>query len=140
MSEWGSQCVLATHSLAFITPSPHLQAYQLARIDEPDSTEITPLNPATLTPYAQLAHDLGLDRGELLTRWRAFVFTDPLLALILDELAGEAFEQSDIRLIPLPAPGAHHEPAHQRHATANQQAPTPYPWHVEQIALTAEAR
>jgi len=110
MSEWGSQCVLATHSLAFITPSPHLQAYQLARIDEPDSTEITPLNPATLTPYAQLAHDLGLDRGELLTRWRAFVFTDPLLALILDELAGEAFEQSDIRLIPLPAPGAHPPP------------------------------
>ncbi|HWE10318.1 MAG TPA: hypothetical protein VG325_13275, partial [Solirubrobacteraceae bacterium] len=44
-------------------------------------------------------------RGELLTRWRAFVFADPLLAAVLDHLAGGQLEQSNIRLIPLPPSG-----------------------------------
>jgi hypothetical protein len=105
MSEWGSQCVLATHSVAFLTPSPHTRAYQLTRTDEPDHADIAPLDPSSLTPYADLAETVGLDRGELLTRWRAFVFADPLLATVVDELAGDQLAHPDIRLIPLPPPG-----------------------------------
>lgn len=44
-----------------------------------------------------------------MTRWRAFVFADPLLATVLDELAGEQLAQSDIRVIPLPT-GTHPAP------------------------------
>jgi hypothetical protein len=54
--------------------------------------------------------DRGLDRGELLTRWRAVVFADPLLATILNNLAGDQLQRSDIRLIPLPPPGDHPPP------------------------------
>lgn len=57
--------MLATHAVAFITPGPQTRAYQLTRSDEPDLAEIALLDPATLTPYAQLAHAVGLDRGEL---------------------------------------------------------------------------
>jgi energy-coupling factor transporter ATP-binding protein EcfA2 len=110
MSEWDTQCVLATHSVAFLNPSGHTHTYQITRTDEPDHAEIEPLDPATLTPYADLAQTIGLDRGELLTRWRAFVFADPLLATILDNLAGDQLQRSDIRLIPLPPPGDHPPP------------------------------
>jgi len=101
----GAQCVLATHSLAFIPTALGTRAYQLTRTDEADDAAIAPLDPAALTPYAHLAHTVGLDRGELLTRWRAFVFADPLLATIVQQLAGDQLQQSHIRVTPLPAPG-----------------------------------
>ncbi len=102
MSEWDSQCVLATHSIAFTSPSPHARAYRLTRTDEPDDAEIGPLQPASLTPYAQLAQTVGLNRGELPTRWRALVFVEPVSAAGFEALAGEQLVQSSIRLIPLP--------------------------------------
>jgi hypothetical protein len=46
MSEWGSQCVVATHSVAFITPSAHTRAYRLTAPTSPT----TPRSPSSIRP------------------------------------------------------------------------------------------
>jgi hypothetical protein len=102
MHEWGSQCVLATHSLAFLPTTPGTHAYQITRTKEIDESELTVLDPATLTPYSHIAHAVGLTRGELLTRWRAFLFTDPQLAAILEQLIPQQLAAAQIYLTQLP--------------------------------------
>ena len=41
------------------------------------------LEPSRITPATPIARAIGLDRGELLTRYRAFVLADPPLAAAL---------------------------------------------------------
>jgi hypothetical protein len=106
MSEWGSQCILATHTIAFIDIPGNTRAYQLTRSG--DDSIISPLDPAALTPHALLARELGLDRGEFLSRWRAFLFCEaPELAALIEELYTDRLAASGIRVLALndPRPG-----------------------------------
>jgi energy-coupling factor transporter ATP-binding protein EcfA2 len=99
MSQWGAQCVIATHALAFIHIAGDRQVYELSRTGY--AATIAPLDPATLTPYTPIARAIGLDRGELLSRYRAFVFLEHATAAVLEELFGERLDRSHIRLVPI---------------------------------------
>jgi energy-coupling factor transporter ATP-binding protein EcfA2 len=98
MGQWGSQCIMATHSIAFID-LPGAHAYELAR--ERTRSTIHPLDPTHLTPYTELARAIGFDRGELLPRWRAFLLADPNTAALLDEFYPDRLERAWIKLIPI---------------------------------------
>jgi hypothetical protein len=103
MSEWGSQCILATHTIAFIDIPGNTRAYQLTRTA--DDATISPLDPAALTPHALLARELGLDRGEFLSRWRAFLFAEtPELAALIEELYADRLAASGIRVLAINDP------------------------------------
>jgi hypothetical protein len=103
MSEWGSQCILATHTIAFIDIPGNTRAYQLTRTG--DDSILSPLDPAALTPHALLARELGLDRGEFLSRWRAFLFTEtPALAALIEELYADRLASSGIRVLAINDP------------------------------------
>jgi AAA domain, putative AbiEii toxin, Type IV TA system len=103
MSEWGSQCILATHTIAFIDIPGNTRAYQLTRTA--DDSILSPLDPAALTPHALLARELGLDRGEFLSRWRAFLFAEtPELAALIEELYADRLATSGIRVLALNHP------------------------------------
>jgi hypothetical protein len=97
--------VLATHALAFIDIPGQPAVYELHRVAgdpvQPNRATIQPLDPASLTPYTQLARAIGFDRGELLARWKAFLITDARTATILEELCGEQLGRSRIKLIAL---------------------------------------
>jgi hypothetical protein len=103
MSQWGAQCVTATHALAFIDLPGQPPVYEPYRTPdhplEPNLSIIQPLDPAALTPYTEVAKAIGFDRGELLARWRAFLLTDPRTTAVLAELCGERLERSWIKLI-----------------------------------------
>jgi hypothetical protein len=100
MSEWGCQCVIATHAVAFMDIPGDTRIYELTRSGE--EAFIAPVDIAALTPQALLAREMGLDRGELLSRWRAFLFIDSLDATaVLEELFAERLESSRIRVLPL---------------------------------------
>ena len=103
MSEWGSQCILATHTIAFIDIPGNTRAYQLTRAG--DDSILSPLDPAALTPHALLARELGLDRGEFLSRWRAFLFCETTeLATLIEELYADRLASSGIRVLALNQP------------------------------------
>lgn len=97
MGQWDAQCIIATHSIAFID-LPNACVYELAR--EGVRSTIRPLDPAHLTPYTELARAIGFDRGELLPRWRAFLLTDPNTAVLLEEFYADRLERAWIKLIP----------------------------------------
>jgi AAA domain, putative AbiEii toxin, Type IV TA system len=99
MSQWGAQCVIATHAIAFIDIPGDRHVYELSRTEY--TATIAPLDPRTLTPYTPIARAIGLDRGELLARSRAFVFLEPTTATVLDELFAERLDRSHIRLVPI---------------------------------------
>lgn len=98
MSQWGSQCVLATHSVAFMDLPGDVHAYELSRPGE--QATIARLDVSALTPQSLLAREMGLDRGELLSRWRAFLFVANLDGLaVLQELCGERLERSRVHVL-----------------------------------------
>ncbi len=97
MSQWGAQCVIATHAIAFIDIPGDRHVYELSRTEY--MTRIASLDPRTLTPYTPIARAIGLDRGELLARSRAFVFLEPTTAALLEELFAQRLDLSHIRLV-----------------------------------------
>jgi hypothetical protein len=99
MSQWGAQCIIATHAIAFIDIPGDRNVYELSRTGY--ETAIAPLDPRTLTPHTPIARAIGLDRGELLARSRAFVFIQRTTAALLEELFAERLERSRIHLIPI---------------------------------------
>ncbi|HWF49976.1 MAG TPA: AAA family ATPase [Solirubrobacteraceae bacterium] len=109
MSQWGAQCIIATHAIAFIDIPGDRHVYELSRTDY--TTTIASLDPTALTPYTPIARAIGLDRGELLARSRAFVFLEPATAALLEELFAERLDRSHIRLvaIELQQPSEHAE-------------------------------
>lgn len=74
MDTWHAQAILATHSLAFIDLPGHVNVYELTR--ERYEAHLHRIDVAELTPQTQLIRELGLDRGQLLDRVQAFLFTD----------------------------------------------------------------
>ncbi len=100
MREWRSQCVVATHSTAFMDVPGDTRVYELIRSG--NSTAISAINVAELTPHAGLAREMGLDRGELLSRWRAFLFVEGLADVaVIEEFFKERLERSRIRVLPV---------------------------------------
>lgn len=97
MRQWDAQCILATHSIAFIDIPGEREVYELQR--DGQQSEIRPVDLASLTPATPLARSIGLDRGELLTRQRLFVLLDTDIAETLAEVAGDRLERAHIRLI-----------------------------------------
>lgn len=74
MDTWHAQAILATHSLAFIDLPGNVNVYELTR--ERHEAHLHRIDVADLTPHTQLIRELGLDRGQLLDRVQAFLFTD----------------------------------------------------------------
>jgi hypothetical protein len=74
MDTWHAQAILATHSLAFIDLPGDVNVYELTR--ERYEAHLHRIDVAELTPQTQLIRELGLDRGQLLDRVQAFLFTD----------------------------------------------------------------
>ena len=100
MREWRSQCVLATHSTAFMDVPGNTSVYELARSGQ--SSSVSPINVTELTPHAQLAREMGLDRGELISRWRGYMFVEGLADVaVLEEFFQERLEHSRIRVLPV---------------------------------------
>jgi AAA domain, putative AbiEii toxin, Type IV TA system len=100
MHEWRSQCIVVTHSTAFMDLPGDSTVYELTHAGS--MAAIRRLNLAELTPHAQFARELGLDRGELLSRWRAFLFVEGLAdAAVIEELFDERLEESRIRVLPV---------------------------------------
>ena len=97
MSEWGAQCVLATHSVAFMDLPGDTRNYEITRTE--DAATVIPLDAASLTPYSQLAKEMGLDRGELLSLTRAFLVTTALTAILLDELCADRLAQAGVTVV-----------------------------------------
>ena len=98
MGVWGSQCILATHSFAFMDLPGRVRAYELVRSDGVAALEMFDIG--SFTPHAQLARAIGLDRGELLSRWRAFLFVEGLADLaVIEELFAERLATTRIRVI-----------------------------------------
>jgi hypothetical protein len=100
MRQWDAQCVLATHSIAFIDIPGEREVYELVR--DGQQSELRLSDGAPMTPATPLARALGLDRGELLTRYRLFVLLDEDLAATLGELVGDRLDKAHIRLIATP--------------------------------------
>jgi AAA domain, putative AbiEii toxin, Type IV TA system len=99
MSQWGAQCVIATHAITFIDIAGDRQVYELSRTGY--AATIGPLDPGAVTPYTPIARAIGLDRGELLSRYRAFVFLEHTTAALLQELFAERLDRSHIHLVPI---------------------------------------
>jgi energy-coupling factor transporter ATP-binding protein EcfA2 len=99
MSQWGAQCVIATHAIAFIDIPGDRHLYEISRTGY--AAAIAPLDPRAVTPYTPIARAIGLDRGELLSRYRAFVFLENTTAAVLEELCAERLDRSHIRLVPI---------------------------------------
>jgi energy-coupling factor transporter ATP-binding protein EcfA2 len=99
MSQWGAQCVIATHAIAFIDIPCDRHLYEISRTGY--AAAIAPLDPRAVTPYTPIARAIGLDRGELLSRYRAFVFLEHTVAAVLEELCAERLDRAHIRLVPI---------------------------------------
>jgi energy-coupling factor transporter ATP-binding protein EcfA2 len=65
MSQWEAQCVITTHSVAFMAIPGDTFTYEIVRTQ--DDAKLLPLDSGSLTPYSQIAQEMGLDRGELLS-------------------------------------------------------------------------
>ena len=74
MEEWGAQCILATHSFAFIDMPGDPAVYEAVR--RPAGAALVPVDLEQFTPHAQLAREMGFDRGEMLAQWNAFLFVE----------------------------------------------------------------
>lgn len=97
MRQWDCQAVIATHAIAFIDIPGNREVYELSRHGQ--HCEIERIDSSRITPTTSLARAIGLDRGELLTRYRMFVLADPPLAALLEELAADRLEQARIKLV-----------------------------------------
>ncbi|MGI8713008.1 MAG: AAA family ATPase [Solirubrobacteraceae bacterium] len=98
MGQWRSQCLLATHAVAFMDIAGDIRVYELTRVRE--QAYVAALDVASLTPQAQLAREMGLDRGEPLPRWRAFLFVqDNDTVAVLDQLFAERLASAHIRVL-----------------------------------------
>jgi energy-coupling factor transporter ATP-binding protein EcfA2 len=100
MSSWGSQCIVATHSVAFMDMPGDVRVLELVR--ESGGAAIQPFNLEEFGPHAQLARAMGFDRGELLSRWHAFLFVEGRTDLgVIEELFAERLRRSGVCLLPV---------------------------------------
>lgn len=100
MGAWGSKCLLATHSFAFIDLPGTVSAYEVFR--SANQATLKAFDITAFSPHAQLARAIGLDRGELLSRWRAFLFVEGLAdAAVIEELCAETLAHTRIRVVPV---------------------------------------
>lgn len=99
MSQWGSQCLLATHATAFIDAPGDTRVYEVTRTAV-DQGVVEPLDVTALTPDARIIRQLGLDRGELLSRSRAFLLVaDPDATTLLNVLFADRLHSSQITFL-----------------------------------------
>jgi len=100
MDQQGTQCILATHSSAFIDSPGDVVAYEVLR--EGDNGAVREVDLKDFGPHSQIARSVGLDRGELLARWRAFLFVEGEADLaVIETLFGERLRASKILVQPV---------------------------------------
>lgn len=100
MQTWRSQCILATHSVAFIDMPGEPNVFSIVR--EGSASIVERFDLETFDAHAQFAREMGFDRGELLTRWRAFLFVEGRTDLaVLEELLGREIRDARICLLPV---------------------------------------
>jgi energy-coupling factor transporter ATP-binding protein EcfA2 len=100
MDTWGCQCVLATHSFAFIDLPGDVCVYELVR--EGGEAVVRRFDIEGFRPDDQLARAMGFDRGELLSRWRAFLFVEGRADLaVIEELFEDRLLESGVCVLPV---------------------------------------
>lgn len=97
MDDWGAQCILATHSLAFIDVDANSRVHEVIRQEQGADVVCVDMN--DFGPQAQLAREMGFDRGEMLSRWKALLFVEGAGDVaVLEELYGERLRRNGIML------------------------------------------
>jgi energy-coupling factor transporter ATP-binding protein EcfA2 len=100
MDTWGCQCVLATHALAFIDLPGDIRVYELVR--EGGEAVARPFDTEGFRPDDQLARAMGFDRGELLSRWRAYLFVEGRTDVaVVEELFKGRLLESGVCVLPV---------------------------------------
>lgn len=101
----GSQGVIATHSPAFLSADADTRFVEVRRTSD-GSSEVRSFLPAELTAYSELARDLGLDRGELLTNTRVILFVEGRHdQAVLEEVFQARFFRAGIVVVPIAGHG-----------------------------------
>jgi hypothetical protein len=101
MDGWASQCVMATHSVAFIDMPGDAAVYELVR-EGNSPAALQRLDPAQFDAHSQLARAMGWDRGELLAHWRAFLFVEGMADVgVFEELFRQRLKESRICVVPV---------------------------------------
>jgi hypothetical protein len=89
MEDWGAQCVIATHALAFMDVGEDSRVHEVIRAGP--LAVIERVDMASFDAQTLLAREMGFDRGELFARWNAFLFVEGLGDLaVLEELFARA--------------------------------------------------
>lgn len=99
MHQWGSQCILATHSIAFMSMKGDVRVFEIVRAG--GRAAVRQADPVALGPREPLARAMGFDRGELLSRYRAFLFVEGVTDIaVIEELFPETLREARICLLP----------------------------------------
>ncbi|UGS35338.1 hypothetical protein [Capillimicrobium parvum] len=103
----GSQGLIATHAHAFLSAGSDTRFVHVRRTFSGRS-ELIPFSPDELTAYSDVAEDMGLDRGELLTNIEVILFVEGRHdQVVLDELFGSRFHRAGIVTVPIAGVGRH---------------------------------
>jgi predicted ATPase len=101
MAGWDAQCILATHSAAFIDmPGDDVCGVEVVRVG--GSAALRRFDVAEFDPRSLLAQTMGFDRGEMLARWRAFLFVEGVGDVaVFEGLFRERLNDLRIRVLPV---------------------------------------
>jgi hypothetical protein len=92
--------VLVTHALAFTDLDGDVRVHQVLRGTHAAVVDAVDLG--QFTAHDLLAREMGFDRGEMLSRWRAFLFVEGAAdEAVLSELYGERLERARILVTPV---------------------------------------
>jgi hypothetical protein len=103
----GSQGVIATHAHAFLNAGAGA-AFVEVRREHDGGSRMVPFAPEEISAYSEIAREVGLDRGELLTSVRVLVFVEGRHdQAVLDELFKVPFHHAGVLVVPIAGVGRH---------------------------------
>ncbi len=103
----GSQGLIATHAHAFLNVGPEPSFVQVRR-DPAGASNLQPFEPQEVTAYSEIAQEVGLDMGELLTSTRLLVFVEGRHdQAVLEELFRLPLYHAGVLVVPIAGVGRH---------------------------------
>jgi hypothetical protein len=101
MKDRRSQCLVASHSVAFLGLGEETRFFEVRRGDEAKS-HVEEFSPEDLTALDALAEDVGLDRGELLSLYECILFVEGKAdEAVLEALFSKRLHHAGIVVVPL---------------------------------------
>jgi hypothetical protein len=95
-----AQLVLVSHSPALLTLDGDVSYAQVSR--DTGATIVAPFAAADQAALRRLSDDLGLDRGELLTRYRVIAFVEGYVdQVVFETLFGERLRRVGVKVVPM---------------------------------------